>query len=484
MPAGRRRQPDVAVTTRILEHFGVPGALAEQVNSAGAHELDTSSDRYLFKNFRFIEEAAKGETAPVDHPCVLIRGSETERFTEGSGSFVVGDKFVLLFEDQRGSPMFARAIKVVLERERDVRERGIEYLLYRLVKYVLVDNYFALMRKLMDELQDLEPPLLEGSTSTRTYRELARLRRELNPFERSLGARRRVHRNGRWRKTPSPGGLELFGRQSPQRLRPARQRILDVARQNLRADSNVPRQRQHATQPHHAAPDRSIGDSLAALVHHGLLRHELPGHAHALLARHFSNRGRGHGGDRRRRLAVRTTSEVAIAARPVMAPAAGASKLHAFTAILTALNACLLVARQRFDNLRANDVEEWIAAEPRESAEREHEGAAFAATAIAPRWKGGARLAVARFRKRGRRPGTAAIRAPARTRCGHSSPSRFHLGGARFARIGGDRASVMLLVPTSVTRYGRFVAFRIVSRSSSGPGAINPCVASSGPHRR
>ena len=162
------------------------GRLGDLVNSAGALDLDTSSDRFLFKNVHFIEEAAKRDTARVEHPCVLIRGSETERFTEGSGSIVVGDKFVLLFEHQPGSPLLAKAIKVVLDRERDVRERGIEYLLYRLVKRVLVDNYFTLMRKLLDELQDLEAPLLVGSTSTGTYRELARLRRELNPFERSL----------------------------------------------------------------------------------------------------------------------------------------------------------------------------------------------------------------------------------------------------------------------------------------------------------
>ena len=75
----------------------------------------------------------------------------------------------------------------------------------------------------MDELQDLEPPLLGGSTNTRTYRELARLHRELNPFERSLvhiaefaaavaGARPRVQ--GAWASYP----------RSRQRLRPALKR--------------------------------------------------------------------------------------------------------------------------------------------------------------------------------------------------------------------------------------------------------------------
>jgi magnesium transporter len=42
------------------------------------------------------------------------------------------------------------------------------------------------MRQLLDRLQDLEAPLLDGATDAKTYREVTRLRRELNPFERSL----------------------------------------------------------------------------------------------------------------------------------------------------------------------------------------------------------------------------------------------------------------------------------------------------------
>ena len=59
-------------------------------------------------------------------------------------------------------------------------------MLYRLAKTLLVDNYFDLMRRRLDRLQELEAPLLEGSTDNKIYREVARLRRELNPFERSL----------------------------------------------------------------------------------------------------------------------------------------------------------------------------------------------------------------------------------------------------------------------------------------------------------
>ena len=40
--------------------------------------------------------------------------------------------------------------------------------------------------RVVDRLQDLEAPLLDGSTDAKTYREVARLRRELDPFERSV----------------------------------------------------------------------------------------------------------------------------------------------------------------------------------------------------------------------------------------------------------------------------------------------------------
>ena len=176
------------VCTRILEHFGLPQLLAEHIDGGTALELDTSSDRYVFKKFRFIEERANAEAVPAEaaKTGVLIRGSETDRLTEGSGSIVVGDRFVLLFEGARPSRMLAAAIETVLQRERDLRESGIEYLLYRLAKTAFVDNYVDLMRQVLNRLQELEEPLLEGSTDTKIHREVARLRRALNPFERSL----------------------------------------------------------------------------------------------------------------------------------------------------------------------------------------------------------------------------------------------------------------------------------------------------------
>lgn len=175
------------VCAKILQHFGLPQLLAEHIGGGTALELDTSSDRYVFKKFRFVEERTKpgafaGEPRDTG---VLIRGSETDRLTEGNGSIVVGDTFVLLFE---GAPsrMLAAAVETALQRERDLQEGGIEHLLYRLAKTAFVDNYADLMRQVLDRLQELEAPLLEGSTNANIHREVARLRRALNPLERSL----------------------------------------------------------------------------------------------------------------------------------------------------------------------------------------------------------------------------------------------------------------------------------------------------------
>ena len=176
------------VCAKILAHFGLPQVLAEHIDGGTALELDTSSDRYVFKKFRFVEERSNAGGVPIAAPeaGVLIRGSETDRLTEGSGSIVVGDTFVLLFEGARPSPMLATAVESILQRERDLREGGIEYLLYRLAKTAFVDNYVGLMRQVLNRLQELEAPLLEGSTDAKVYREVARLRRALNPLERSL----------------------------------------------------------------------------------------------------------------------------------------------------------------------------------------------------------------------------------------------------------------------------------------------------------
>ena len=83
------------VCTRILEYFELPQILAEHIDGGTALELDTSSDRYVFKKFRFVEEGTDPGAVPSEtsETGTLIRRSETDRLAEGSGSIIVGTHF-------------------------------------------------------------------------------------------------------------------------------------------------------------------------------------------------------------------------------------------------------------------------------------------------------------------------------------------------------------------------------------------------------
>jgi hypothetical protein len=244
------------VCAKILEHFGLPQVLAEHIDGGTALELDTSSDRYVFKKFRFVEERTNAGAVACDalQTGALIRGSETDRLTEGSGSIVVGEKFVLLFEGT-----------------------------------------------------------LEGSTDTKLYREVARVRRGLNPLERSLMYM--APSSARPWPPMDPRAERDFASWRPISAMTASGSSLDAARQDLRADPNVSRQRRYAAQQHHAEPDRSVGDLHAAVVHHELLRHELHEHPCVQLGRRLSDRRRRHDHDCRRRLHVRAAAELALGYR-------------------------------------------------------------------------------------------------------------------------------------------------------------------------
>src|SRR5204863_9576162 len=83
-------QASVASSRKILEHFLLPSTLAEQICTGKELELDTSSPEYVFKKFRFIEEAAGNGLAAAPRADVLIRGAETDRLMAGSASIIVG----------------------------------------------------------------------------------------------------------------------------------------------------------------------------------------------------------------------------------------------------------------------------------------------------------------------------------------------------------------------------------------------------------
>ncbi len=181
-------QHELAVTARILEHFGLPLSVAEQIEDSLPMEYQTDSEGYIFKKFRLIAPTAAPDTIARErkHPGFLIRESETDRFEEVSGTIILGKQFLLLFEDQHSTDLIDNARKRILTRKTKIQQHGVDYLFFWLSRALLIENYFSIFRQFMDKVQDVEDVLLNGATDAAVYMDVVNLRRELGPFERSL----------------------------------------------------------------------------------------------------------------------------------------------------------------------------------------------------------------------------------------------------------------------------------------------------------
>ena len=179
------RLHDVTTTTRILEFFGLPLSIADQIEDSSPLEAEAGPGTYLLKKFRCIvrTEPAAG-AADVEEPAVLIKKGETDRFHEAVGTLILGKTFLLLFGDRYIAQLADKARAEFLSGKRKIQ--GVDHLLYRLVRAFFIDNYLVLFRRFFTRIQDTEEVLLRGTTDAAVYRDVIRLRRELNPFERSL----------------------------------------------------------------------------------------------------------------------------------------------------------------------------------------------------------------------------------------------------------------------------------------------------------
>ena len=178
---------DAVTSARVLGYFGLPLSLAQQIEGSVPLESETSSESYLFKKFRIIAQtsAASPATPEREASSFLIRRGETDRFEEAGGTVILGKKFLLLFEDQRAPQLIAEVRTEILSRKNEIQQ-GVDHLLYWFMRILFIDNYLSLFRQFMERLKDAEDILLGGATDSQVYRDVVRLRRELNPFERSL----------------------------------------------------------------------------------------------------------------------------------------------------------------------------------------------------------------------------------------------------------------------------------------------------------
>ena len=120
----------------------------------------------------------------------MLRYNDTHQIVEGEQiSIVLGSQFVVSFQERPGD-VFDPIRQRIRTRDSRVRKNGADYLLYRLLD-IIVDNYFAILEKLGERIEDLEAELMDNP-SQESLREIHRLKREVMYLRKSVWPLREI----------------------------------------------------------------------------------------------------------------------------------------------------------------------------------------------------------------------------------------------------------------------------------------------------
>jgi magnesium transporter len=107
-------------------------------------------------------------------------------------SIIFGDHYVISFQERKGD-LFEPTRQRIRQNTGVVRKKGADFLVYRLID-IVVDNYFAIMERFDDKLDELEERITGDTESDHmaeiqeVKREMLRLRRSLLPLREAVGA--------------------------------------------------------------------------------------------------------------------------------------------------------------------------------------------------------------------------------------------------------------------------------------------------------
>ncbi len=125
--------------------------------------------------------------------CVVLKmlyyDPDSENVCSEQLGFMVGDTFVLSFQERKGDVFDSVRERIRSDRGR-IRKMGADYLLYVLID-AIVDNYFIILERFGDRLEELEEVLL-ADPNPATLREIHGLKRELLFMRRAVWPLREV----------------------------------------------------------------------------------------------------------------------------------------------------------------------------------------------------------------------------------------------------------------------------------------------------
>ena len=163
---------EVEIIETIGTHFDIHPLILEDILHTGQRPKFEDFEKYIFIVFKMLYFDQNGDD-----------------ILEEQISIILGSNFVISFQEKEGD-----VFNPVRERIRagrfQIKKRSIDYLAYALIDAV-VDNYFLILEKIGEKIEDLEEELLDNPTPE-TLQTIHHLKRKLISLRKSIWPLREV----------------------------------------------------------------------------------------------------------------------------------------------------------------------------------------------------------------------------------------------------------------------------------------------------
>lgn len=163
---------EVGVIEELGNHFGLHPLLLEDILNTEQRPKIEDFDDHLFIILKMLYYDEKSEEIKFEHI-----------------SLVLGSNFVISFQETEGD-VFDTIRDRIRNGKGRIRRMGSDYLMYALIDAV-VDNYFIVMEKIGDVIEDMEEELVEDP-SPDTLQDIYNLKREMIFLRKSVWPLREV----------------------------------------------------------------------------------------------------------------------------------------------------------------------------------------------------------------------------------------------------------------------------------------------------
>ena len=159
------------------------------INTKTVEELGRKLGLHFLIVEDILSENERPKTDEIENKfvCVfhmLYYNSEHKTIENEQVSFVLGDNFLITFQDDSVRDSFDSIREKLTIHGTKIRTQGVDYLLYALIDSI-VDHFFVVLEKLGDQIEQLEEEITFGNADDFAMNKINDLRKELMFFKRN-----------------------------------------------------------------------------------------------------------------------------------------------------------------------------------------------------------------------------------------------------------------------------------------------------------